>query len=78
MNAQIAKQQLRSAQLGRKRDEQIKQGAYDGRYCQRVVEDKKKKQNKYHCRGNTIGSPYSVPWSKKDYETYNEIKNSSY
>jgi hypothetical protein len=50
MNQQIAKQQLRSAQLGRKRDEQIKQGAYDGRFCQRVVEDKKKKQNKYQCR----------------------------
>ena len=52
MNAKIAKQELRSAQLGRKRDEQIKQGAYDGRYKVKIVPDKKKKARKNWARKN--------------------------
>jgi hypothetical protein len=35
---------------GNKRTNQVEQGAYDGRFMPRVIEDKKKKQKKYLCR----------------------------
>jgi hypothetical protein len=35
---------------GTKRDEQVAQGVYDGRYKQKVIKDKKKEYNKYICR----------------------------
>lgn len=39
---------------GAKRNEQVAQGAYDGRYKPRIVQDKKKKANKMACRGKHI------------------------
>jgi hypothetical protein len=33
-----------------KRKLQVQQGAYDGRYCTKVVVDKKKQQSKKTCR----------------------------
>jgi hypothetical protein len=35
---------------GNKRTDQVQQGAYDGRFKPRVIEDKKKKQSKLLCR----------------------------
>lgn len=35
-----------------KRQDMIQAGAYDGRYRQRMVKDKKKEQNKKWARGN--------------------------
>lgn len=35
---------------GNKRTDQVQQGAYDGRFKPRVIEDKKKKEKKYLCR----------------------------
>jgi hypothetical protein len=35
---------------GNKRTDQVEQGAYDGRFKPRVIEDKKKKQSKFLCR----------------------------
>lgn len=34
----------------RKRQAQVEDGAYDGRYSTKVVEDKKKKQDRESCR----------------------------
>jgi hypothetical protein len=45
-----ATKQLRSLQRGRKREEQISQGMYDGRFRSRVVVDRKKQQSKDMCR----------------------------
>ena len=49
MKIDVSKQ-LRSLQRGRKRDEQLSQGMYDGRFRNKVVPDKKKKENKEFCR----------------------------
>lgn len=49
MKIDVSKQ-LRSLQRGRKRDEQLSQGMYDGRFRNKVVPDKKKKENKELCR----------------------------
>lgn len=38
-----------------KRKEQIQAGAYDGRFRHKVVEDKKKKENKNRCRIKVLG-----------------------
>lgn len=38
---------------GVKRDEQVAQGAYDGRYREKVIKNKKKEYNKYICRTKT-------------------------
>ncbi len=35
---------------GNKRTEQVEQGAYDGRFKPKVIDDKKKKQSKFLCR----------------------------
>ena len=35
---------------GYKRDDQVNQGMYDGRFRPKVVMDKKKKENKFGCR----------------------------
>jgi hypothetical protein len=35
---------------GNKRTNQVEQGASDGRFMPRVIEDKKKKEKKYLCR----------------------------
>jgi hypothetical protein len=37
-----------------KRKEMVSQGAYDGRFRQRTVKDKKKEQNKKWARGKNI------------------------
>ena len=37
-------------QKGYKRDEQVKQGMYDGRFKLKIVLDKKKQDNKFRCR----------------------------
>lgn len=42
--------ELRSLQRGRKREDQIQQGMYDGRFRHKVVPDKKKQQNRDMCR----------------------------
>ncbi len=35
---------------GNKRTDQVEQGAYDGRFKPKVIDDKKKKQSKFLCR----------------------------
>jgi len=37
-----------------KRNLQVQQGAYDGRFRQKRVEDKKKVESKYKCRKSSI------------------------
>ncbi len=49
MKIDVSKE-LRSLQRGRKREDQIQQGMYDGRFKNRVVPDKKKQQNRDMCR----------------------------
>ena len=49
MKIDVSKQ-LRSLQRGRKRDEQISQGMYDGRFRNKVVPDKKKQKSRNWCR----------------------------
>jgi hypothetical protein len=49
MRTDIGKE-LRQLQRGRKRDEQLSQGMYDGRFRNKVVPDKKKQQSKNWCR----------------------------
>jgi len=49
MKIDVSKE-LRSLQRGRKREDQIQQGMYDGRFKNRVVPDKKKQQSKDMCR----------------------------
>jgi hypothetical protein len=49
MKIDVSKQ-LRSLQRGRKRDEQISQGMYDGRFRNKVVPDKKKQESRNWCR----------------------------
>lgn len=53
MKMDISKE-LRSLQRGRKRDDQISQGMYDGRFRNKVVPDKKKQLSKDLCRKNII------------------------
>lgn len=53
MKLDISKE-LRSLQRGRKRDDQLSQGVYDGRFRNKVVPDKKKQLNKDLCRKNRI------------------------
>jgi len=49
MKIDVSKE-LRSLQRGRKREDQIQQGMYDGRFKNKVVPDKKKQQNRDMCR----------------------------
>jgi len=49
MRIDVSKE-LRSLQRGRKREDQIQQGMYDGRFKNKVVPDKKKQQNRDMCR----------------------------
>lgn len=42
---------LDSIRSGAKRDDMMKQGAYDGRFRERTVKDKKKEESKYGARG---------------------------
>ena len=46
--------ELRTLQRGRKRDDQLSQGVYDGRFRNKVVPDKKKQLNKDSCRKHRI------------------------
>jgi hypothetical protein len=54
MKMDISKE-LRSLQRGRKRDDQLSQGMYDGRFRNKVVPDKKKQLNRDLCRRFKIG-----------------------
>ena len=53
MKLDVSKE-LRSLQRGRKRDDQLLQGMYDGRFRNKVVTDKKKQLNKDLCRKNRL------------------------
>jgi len=54
---------LDSIRSGAKRDDMIKQGAYDGRFREKTIKDKKKEESKYSARG------------KKSYELDEESSN---
>lgn len=45
---------MKKYELTLKREEMVKAGAYDGRFREKTVIDKKKKENKFKCRKNFV------------------------
>lgn len=44
---------MKNSILSAKRKLQVKQGAYDGRYCPKVVKDRKKEASRRACQKNS-------------------------
>jgi len=66
---------LDSIRRGAKRDNMIKQGAYDGRFSEKTIRDKKKEESKYSARGKKSyeldeedSKKMSMSWFKTEME----------
>lgn len=69
---------LDSIRSGAKRDDMIKQGAYDGRFREKTIKDKKKEESKYSARGKKsyeLDEESSIDSSKKEKEINEWVMN---